>query len=482
MSASILVLLAALGCAEHSSSPSGALATAQSDTASLSGTPGDTSGDPEHAAEVAALTTLLEEAGYDVAPGELFFLDIEDCEHLQSCYGNNPASPYGMYALPVPEGVEPFDGFVFPGNPNSTMWRLRPDEAVLLLGRTPPPAEYFGLTSYVYSRDGKDIFASLNNSLNPVTLRVDSDGSYAGAFDQETAIVHTADANTWRDVLMALGGAGVSPDIVNLDPLPSELITMGGAPSDDVLGVLFRVALPEDPAALAAYREQPPVTILRITPHTEREHDPLPVSEIAERDTDASIEAPLEPALEALEDAAKEAWPSARRVNAPSTSAPVFGRTCIRLNHRCFGDNPDTSYALTPSLRSLGEGEAYLVLGVNHQATGTATYSNVSIYEPDKFIGVKNAASPDMPGTAQILLPEHPDADLLFAWWFARECPTEGPIADACTEVPVEFPGLGLDSHPVFLSRGYMEPGEPSGPKTSRLVLPVVLKIEDFGE
>ena len=34
----------------------------------------------------------------------------------------------------------------------SPVWRLRPDEAVVYLGKTPPAAKYFSYTPYIFDR------------------------------------------------------------------------------------------------------------------------------------------------------------------------------------------------------------------------------------------------------------------------------------------------------------------------------------------
>ena len=60
------------------------------------------------------------------------------------------AEPYGYFVLP-PSPYEPdHSGFPTPQTiaANST-WRLATDEAIVVLGCTPPEARYFGLTGYV---------------------------------------------------------------------------------------------------------------------------------------------------------------------------------------------------------------------------------------------------------------------------------------------------------------------------------------------
>ena len=427
---------------------------------------------------VAFLTEQLDQAGYEVRQGELIFFEIEDCQYLDSCYGNNPASPYGLYALPAPDNIETEGGLFIPASDDPVMWRLRRDEAVLFFGRTPPESRYFGMTSYMFSREGKDIFASLNDSINPLTINVDSDGSYEDSFDKDAVFIHTADNQSYEDILKSLEVSGVSREIVTIDPLPYDIMHMGGEIAADIFGVLLRVALPEDREKLAEYRKKPPAFVLRITPKQARETiSPVtPVIPVS-RSTDPAIEAHLEEELDKLEEAIRQAYPSMESSNPRTYPAPVYGRNCIDDEYRCFGDTADTSYMLNPALRKMGEDDMYVVIGVNHEATGNARYASISIYDTQGFVGVNTITSVDMVGSIDRYMPEHPEREKLYAVVFARTCPQELLDAGHCVEVSTGFPGIPLDAHPVFLSRAYMEPGKTVGPRTIALVPPRIFKV-----
>lgn len=427
---------------------------------------------------VELLTGQLDAAGYEVREGEFLFFELEDCKHLESCYGNNPASPYGLYALPVPEGIESEGGLFIPSSEDPIMWRLRKDEAVLFFGRTPPKSRYFGLTSYIFSRNEKDIFASLNDAINPLTVNLDTDGSYEDAFDKDAVFIHTADNQSYEDILAALDVAGVSRDIVTLDPLPFDIMRMGGELAADIFGILFRVALPDDPAQLAEYRKAPPAFVLRITPKQARGTiSPVPSVEPLTRVTDPKTEEDLEEELDKLEMVLQETYPTMEDANPRTYPAPVYGRKCIEGEYRCFGDTGDTSYMLNPALRSMGLDDMYIVIGVNHEATGNARYSSISIYDTEGFVGVNTITSIDMVGSIDRYIPEHPEREKLYAVAFARTCPRDLLDAGHCVEVSTGFPGIPLDAHPVFLSRAYLEPGKTVGPRTIALVPARVFKV-----
>jgi len=116
---------------------------------------------------------------------------------------------------------------------------MREDEAVVLLGVTPPQAEYFGFTMYLnnvhyefgdvsggYSgghlllRPPEDnrtyIQASLEDPINPSNINVISDGTFDDSFDKDFVIVTTGD-NSMNDVIKkGLIDVDIPPEIFNL--------------------------------------------------------------------------------------------------------------------------------------------------------------------------------------------------------------------------------------------------------------------------
>ena len=60
-----------------------------------------------------------------------------------------------------------------------------------------------------------------------------------------------------------------------------------------------------------------------------------------------------------------------------------------------------------------------------------------------------------MAGSAAAYLPDHDDADKLWAWEIRRDC-GERPF---CLTLPTEFPGVPLDESMFFIFRAYVQPG-----------------------
>ena len=122
--------------------------------------------DEERDATADAFVEAMEADGYEVLEGFMYFFQKEDCLQLRHCYGNNPSSPYGLYALPRHEDEFADDEATIntPQGEFQLAHRLRSDEALVFFGRLPPSTDYFGLTHYLFDRAGtlgvrRDIFA-----------------------------------------------------------------------------------------------------------------------------------------------------------------------------------------------------------------------------------------------------------------------------------------------------------------------------------
>ena len=91
----------------------------------------------------------------------------------------DPLEPYGLFSLPTLPTEPPYDPTLDPPRilPGLT-WRLGTDEAVVLLGCTPPPAKYFGLTAYVVGTPARPAFDPA-----PATSR-SQDPALTRAFDR----------------------------------------------------------------------------------------------------------------------------------------------------------------------------------------------------------------------------------------------------------------------------------------------------------
>jgi hypothetical protein len=453
-------------------------------------TPGDTAEDVgedgedgEDDAGPPGLSSALEEVGFTVQAGVLDEPDLESCcEPGGFCSGTNPTSPYGQLRLPPGPGQTAEN----PGTDaegRSSAFRLREDEAVIVFGRTPPSCRYYGFTPYLMDRydDGSGarvpLFASLGDTVNNLSMT-----TAGGAFDERTAIVVAANQHTLDRVREALLAAGHPAEAVNVVVLPASRCVFGLDQNADTFGMMLRVAVPEDPAALDRYYEAPPVEVLRATPAVPEEVTPLPEPVIRDRGTGTAED--LRAAVDDLEAALRAAVgafsPSATITDVPTAAAfpAVFnGFSCIDRMSFCGGDNRDALYMGTgDSAFRIGPG--YLIaFGVNHQATGKASYSNAVVQYVENAMGVVALDSTQMSGTADAYLPSHPDVDLLYAVAFARDC--DAVPLTSCVEVPSDgCPLLPADAEANVVFRAYLEPATRTGPDLREIVVDRVLCVE----
>lgn len=178
-------------------------------------------------------------------------------------------------------------------------WRLGPDEAVLLLGRTPPAAVYWSITSYVMSqyygtgdhpRTKTGNFSSWVQQL-AVSCRPNAGpgrcqkfasldqpfNHLAGGFDRPFALLLTSSKATRAtvDAALAAAGAAAAPALpAHLVPLASDVVHLGtDDDSRDMLTMLMRVAYPRNATQMNSYYDSPPIEVLRITPAPTRTAD-----------------------------------------------------------------------------------------------------------------------------------------------------------------------------------------------------------------
>jgi hypothetical protein len=358
------------------------------------------------AGDVDSLRAALADSGYGTQLGRTRVFRVEDCEPLPSCFGSNATSPYLIFQLPLPATGELAD-----------LWRLRGDEAVLVVGRTPPKAAYFSYTPYVFTRydaraqQQRVVYASMSDSLNQVNLHVDG----KTPFDAPFALIMTADAATERAIRRVLARGSLAEQAVNSLPIPLAEVRLGLEVAADQLQLLGRIALFEDDAAGQSYLREPPLRVLRITPRVARAPEPLTPRTRSKRGS-GQHEHTLQPAVDALERAIRAAH-GGRTINPVTifSAATVTGMLdpsrCLAQLSNCMGDVSDTTYSGGPLAAARGgpptrlsadPDDFYIAYGVNHEAAGKATYSNVVVQNQARQAGVVGFTSRQMPGSAEV--------------------------------------------------------------------------------
>jgi len=437
----------------------------------------------EGTGDVDAFRLALELDGFIVQEGKFESFDIiglYDAGYLDSCYGNNPSTPYMLCFLPPPPGQKAINEYEGDADTldNETLsdFRLRSDEALLFIGRTPPECKYFSFRSYVYDRyfpeEGKRkrIFASLGDPLNLMTIKTDGDSP----FNASTIIVMAADEMINDRVITAGIVAGFPESIMNSDVIPPQLVRMGLDQDDDKFLMLTRLAFFEDQEAGKEYMNGTAAKVFRLTPETlPNTTEPYGTPALRVRGTGNTSELDLTSTLDELRVAILQENEGASITELTTQVWLYEGYDALQRGIDVIGENRDTSYLRTDNF-TLGTNEFLIVYGVNHAMTGRATYCNFGVYGADILNGVGAVADMDLTGTADRYLPGNTLAKYLYVYKVSRNC-TESN----CLVVPwgVKAHGIELDQ-PAFVGfRAYLEEATKSGPSWSEIVYDRVIKF-----
>ena len=421
----------------------------------------------------------LNKRGFIAQEGKLSYIDIiKLCSEgkVDSALGNNVGAPYAACLLPPSpnqdpaEGQEPPIGYN-PNNPNNypaninyiapgVNSKLRPDEAVVIIGRTPPPALYYCFRSYVgfvENKPEKDysnaitagdnytglyhmIFASLGDQLNNYNLWTDSTpkGAPGKPFNSSTIIISTADININKQIRDALGTAGYSSDIMNDDNIPIELVNMGLEKGKDTFIFMMRFALWFDQNMGNKYINNIDkfLKVFRITPKTHVANlNPWPVPTLKIRETGITEYQVVPNSRNDLDHLRNEVI----KKYGGSEYDPVDlelgigipdNYNAILRDFNVYGDNRDGVYFKTEDFKLTSDDDFVIVYGINHKRTGKAIYSNASFYGVELLNGVAGAFSTvQFPDTALEYFPEgYENADYYYVYKFARKADEDNVV------------------------------------------------------
>jgi hypothetical protein len=464
--------------------------------------------------QVTAFKALLASDGFDVREGAMaqYPMDERCCPEgsLLPCSFFNQASKYMVPFVPTYPGEPAYPPYTsYPGNPVtgtpptsewSASWRLRPDEAIVMIGTTPPPVRYFGLQTYLFFRYNPNMDPNLpcppncypmqrlwNNfgdQTNQMTIHSAGTPNGAGGnpFNSLAMYIITADQSIDARVRSAASRAGYPPPIINTEPMPQSLLNLGVGETSDVFNLLFRAALGLDEKAaadLAAYKANPPWRVFRVTPKTPppaTSANPFPIPEFRAHGT-GETEFSLLPAVEELREAILGAYDHGLVAQEfTSNQGPCrYGLHGIENKVDDIGPSIDSLYLNTEEdLGTLGPDDFFIVYGVNHQQTGKAMYVNVTMYGKTKQCAADQVPDPKLLGSAADYLPgDYPDLNKLYAYKIARYCGGE----KNCLEVPYGCPGMAADETAYIIWRNYLEAATKTGADPGEVVLDRAIKF-----
>lgn len=481
-------------------------------------------GDPELSQITQGLTQKLNPAGYSVRSGKARQFGIEDCDRVVpifgNCFGNNPAAPYVVALVPqIPgEYLDPYynTSFIYPEEDAglSLSYRLNPNEAVILMGQTPPQGAYFGAQTYLFARQGTPkpplwfsfflgeettslfffvspnperflSFSSLSESINHV--RMSRQLGAPSAFDRRFYTIHSADPQTANTVKQALIGAGAAEKAIFIEALPNSVKLGLGASSDD-LTTLVRYALPKNESEGERWRDTLPLSVLRVSgPDSAigsvKRFGPQPESVLTGNDESGLLVALRDLTFELKQGLGISLFTETSEF-LPASSINLTGKKCIPATMNCLGETLDTDTYRISSAVVLDSNDVLVVAGVDHTETGNATYVSLSVNDQSILKGVASESqtgtaagfvSGRLKGSASAFLAEEGRRispalsvakEKLYLRLFARNC-SGLPF---CTVISAAK--VALDKPLVLTQRAYVKPGDSLGADPTKLLSP----------
>ena len=465
--------------------------------------------------DVEKFKQALEQDGFTVQEGELGYFDfikLYNMGVLPSAYGNNPTTKYVAYFVPPAPGynvdtkISEIARMLGMSGNTASFWNLSPDEAVIFVGRTPPECRFFNFDLILmfrnYGNETRWIFAPPVDPLNMDVIKTEGtpNGQSGNPFNQTTVVVTTSDKGIDQRIRTAAKFAGYPDGIINTHVLPPSMLKLGLENNSDVFGVGIRPAVFKDKQAGEDYINNTPAVILRITPNESSKLEPYDVPMQRVRGT-GTTEFDLMDDLEELKNAIINKYSGSTARELPTSMWVPDGVDGIQRGINVIGPNNDCCYLwsatqpvesptapffntsgfypfLQDSQVTLGNDtdEFIVVYGVNHVATGKATYSNFAIYGADVWNGIKAITDWDFNGTAEEYLSDNPNAKYLYVYKLARNCNGD----QHCFEVPYGKGGYGIDlDQPLFIGwRVYHEKDTKTGPSYSEIVYDKAIKFD----
>ena len=479
------------------------------------------------------LVAGFKKQGFEVSQGYFRLYTNDDCpysfEQMHSCYGNNPAAPYVTFSVPPwpKEYVDAATDLAFGPNKAgySTSYRFDPNEAIVILGILPPPADYFGMQTYLFTRKDKfdtdstpyqffynlfpnmlDTFfrvvpqnpkrvvswSSLSNSINNVVIERQS----GAAFNQERVFIITPDQNMDKAVRNALNKLSVEEKDIFTEAIPSTMRIGLNKPADDFF-TLIRYAMPEDGGGEGTpsdtWRKDPPMVVFRVRDaHPGRRAEVYPPVVFESRS--AADELYLRPDLFHLVHAIGARWgqpcadaactdkaQSLFKVELPPVN--MVGPECTEIGMNCLGDTQDTVYQYSAD-QILDDDVVFALAGTLGTETDNATYVGLGLMASMRELGFDNLADEDLIGTASEYASMVNNTEKFFLYYFARDCEGLQDLTDGnCREIsettlpPCDDPTSTTCDNLKFSLRDYIRPDTQRAPATIFKLPSLVIKL-----
>jgi hypothetical protein len=266
------------------------------------------------------------------------------------------------------------------------------------------------------------------------------------------------------------------------------MLQLGENDTADELTLKMRIGMAEGgPEALDAYVKNAgtAVKVLRVTPTTTAKENPFPVQPLRVRGT-GQTEMDLMGKVGQLRAGIIAANPGMHATDILSMPVGYEGYDYIQRRTAPGADSRDNLFLAAGYIPQFGSNqrvtlapdEFLVVYGVNHVATGKASYASVNVYASEfAKLSIGQVFHDKFPGTAAPYLPSgDPDVGLLYAVKASRNCGGEPnciPLrVDACPVLTLED-----DTALGFFFRMYLEPATRVGAAMQEIVYDRAIKF-----
>lgn len=426
----------------------------------------------------------LEQDGFSIQSGVASDTDWAGmyCNRERDDAGYVNKAPYLLIQVPrSAEDPTPVENF-----------KLRPDEAIVLIGPTPPPTKYFGYYAFLATRilpgdpdqDRIPLVATLGDAINNATIKTIG----PTPFNTPVVVIFTPDRGTDARIRTALQRSGYPAAMINTLVSPASLLNLGESDTADEVTFKVRIGMSEDhPEALDAYvrSAETTLTVLRVTPRTPAVANSFPVPPLRVRGT-GRTELGLMTEVDQLREAIIAAHPGLHAVDIQSKPVAYEAYDYIQQGINPGADSRDSlflaagyvpEFGLTSRI-TLADDEFLVFYGVNHVATGKASYASVNVYASEfAKLSIGQAFHNQFVDTAAAYLPDgDPAVRKLYAYKASRNCGGE----PNCLPLHVDScPRLIIDDQTVlgFFFRMYLEPATRVGAAMPEIMYDRVIKF-----
>ena len=427
---------------------------------------------PIKSEEDAPFIEALSGKGFLVQQGAILkadFIVFAELGIVPDAQGNNADNPYYCMALPrSPNQTVPNDGEYPNGMCNN--FRIRPDEAIVMIGTTPSDMKFYNYMVYLidrsYGSESRLLFAGLGDSINIGDVKAQT-GSRDG-FNEPIMIIYSADKTVAERVKSLAEDSGYPERMIFIKEIPSQMVHMGLEKDDDTFACNLRTAIYDTPEAKEKYMEDvfTMYRAYRLTPNQSESFDPYPIKDLKIRGTGKS-EFGLMNSVNQLRDAIIAAYPDYTYTEPDTSIWLPESPEGMHNDDNSYGESRDTPYLGSQNF-TLGEDQFAVSYGVNHMVSGKAVYSNIVAYGTEKLNGVISVDSTRYGDSASQYIPDDPNAPMLYAYNISRVNSTN-PYTMVVPQGPL-LEGIPLEDEMWIGWRAYMEPETNVGPASHEII------------